>query len=96
MKIIVEEKERITTFGNLKAGDVFIIPEKKNPEVFIKIPKIHEISSHFKEILLEGNAKAEELIDCEVNAYNFHSNKFFWLDSVDEVVKVEAELNIHR
>ena len=96
MKITVEEKEKIITFGNLKEGDVFIFPEKTNPDVFIKIPKIHEISSHFKEILLEGNAEAEELEDCEVNAYSFKSNKFVWLDPMDEVVKVEAELNVHR
>ena len=96
MKIIVEEKEKITTFGSLKEGDVFIFPEIKNPDVFIKIPKIHEIPSHFKETLLEGNAEAEDLDDYESNAYSFHSNKFVWIDSIDEVVKVEAELNVHR
>ena len=96
MKITVEEKEKIITFGSLREGDVFIFPDVKNPDVFIKISKIYEISSHFKETLLEGKAEAEDLADYESNAYSFHSNKFVWFDPMDEVVKVEAELNVHR
>lgn len=95
MKITVE-KEKITTFGNLKKGDVFILPNRENPDVYVKISKVHEISNHFEEILLEGNAEAEELKDCEVNAYSLKSNNFVWFDPIDEVVEVEAELNVHR
>lgn len=95
MKITVE-KEKITTFGNLKKGDVFILPNRESPDVYVKIPKVHEISNHFEEILLEGNAEAVELKDCEVNAYSLKSNQFVWFDPIDEVVEVEAELNVHR
>lgn len=96
MKITVE-KENITTFGNLKNGDVFIIPYKENPtDVFIKISKIYQISSSFMEILLEGCAECKDLDDCEANTYSFKSNQFCWFDSTDEVIKVEAELNVHK
>lgn len=96
MKITVEEKEKIITFVSLKEGDVFILPHRESPDVYVKIPKVHEISISFEGILLEGNAEAEELKDCEVNAYSLKSNKFVWFDPMDEVVKVEAELNVHR
>ena len=95
MKITVE-KEKITTFSNLKKGDVFILSDRENPDVYIKIPKIHEISSQLKETLLEGNAEAEELEDCEANAYSLKFNQFVWFDLMDEVVEVEAELNVYR
>lgn len=96
MKITVEEKEKIITFVSLKEGDVFILPHRENPDVFIKTSKIHQIPGHLMENLLEGNAEAEDLADYESNAYSFHSNKFVWFDPMDEVVKVEAELNVHR
>ena len=96
MKIIVEEKERIISFISLKEGDVFILPRRENPEVFIKISKTHLKSRVTIKNLLEGNAEAEDLADYESNAYSFHSNKFVWFDPMDEVVKVEAELNVHR
>ena len=96
MKIIVEEKEKIITFTSLKEGDVFILPNRENPEVFIKISEIYLKSQVTIKNLLEGNAEAEDLADYESNAYSFHSNKFVWFDPMDEVVKVEAELNVHR
>lgn len=95
MKITVE-KEKIITFGNLKEGDVFIIPHKENPDVFIKISKIHQISGFLMENLLEGNAEVEDLDDCEANAYSLKTNQFVWFDSEEEVIKVEAELNVHK
>ena len=96
MKITVEKEKNLTLFTYLKEGDVFIIPGKKNPDVFIKISKIYQISGSCMENLLEGCAEVEDLEDCEENAYNFKLNYFLRFDPTEEVVKVEAELNVHR
>lgn len=96
MKITVEKEKNRTLFSYLKEGDVFIIPHKENPDVFIKISKIHQLSGFLIESLLEGIAKADELEDCEANAYSFKSNQFVWFDPTDDIIKVEAEVIVHN